>query len=408
MNTDLEPGNYPYKLPYLSRPADENLTGQWCVTYSVFSFDKNKLVRKRVIVTGYSVAERHRVATDIIAELTNYLKGGKAYVGTKPKQTARPRPEPPVLNLNDAGSIPIEKAVPEYLAYCKKVHARNTFKSYRTAVMDLLAYLERHHRPQATLAQFSSAGAIEFLHELITVVGVNNRSRNNRKGYIGTFFNHWIGLDRSKKLGKAGNPFEDKSIKKLPQVSNKHQAYSERQQAEYRQVCEDLGLDYLLTFNRWLYYTLMRPHEELRLLRVRDVRTHMIYVTGESAKTNDGGFVNIPLPLEELIQQQRIREYPGHYYVFTTSGEPGPVCVGPKFFYRRHQQVIEKLGMVGSGHDMYSWKHTGAIALWNATKDIELIRQQARHTDIKQTIEYLRDLGVRMVNDDKIHRFPRF
>ncbi|RIV19837.1 hypothetical protein DYU11_23205 [Fibrisoma montanum] len=87
------------------------------------------------------------------------------------------------------------------------------------------------------------------------------------------------------------------------------------------------------------------------------------------------------MPLEQLIQQQGVRNYPGHYYVFSAGGTPGPTMVGNKYFYRRHVKVMEKLNLVGPGHDIYSWKHTGAVALWNATKDIELIRAQARHSE---------------------------
>ncbi len=131
-------------------------------------------------------------------------------------------------------------------------------------------------------------------------------------------------------------------------------------------------------------------------------------MSGATAKDNEGEFIDIPLPLEQLIQAQQIRDFPGHYYVFSAEGQPGAEMVGPKYFYRRHVQVLQRISLIDSGHDMYSWKHTGAVALWNATKDIELIRIQARHSDIKQTIEYLRDLGIRLANDDKIHKFPVF
>ncbi|MBN8820891.1 MULTISPECIES: hypothetical protein [unclassified Spirosoma] len=314
----------------------------------------------------------------------------------------------PGADIEITPSLPIAKAAHIYIAFCKKALAANTFKSYRTGVMKLLGYLERHRRGNLVLDKLEVADVNEFLNELITVDGVSNRTRNNIKGACGTFFNYFAKLDRSKKLKKQGNPFEDEDVRMLPFVQNKHQSYSLPQPKQYREACEKLGLDNLLTFCRWMYYTLMRPHEELRRLRVRDVRTKVIYVSGDNDKTNEGDYVDIPLPLEQLIQQQKIRDFPGHYFVFSQSGTPGPVMVGPKFFYRRHVKVLEKMKLEDSGHDMYSWKHTGAIALWTATKDIELVRQQARHSNIKQTIEYLRDLGVRLADDDKIHKFPVF
>ena len=408
MNQDFTEQKLPFKEPKLSRPTDDDLTKQWVVDYGVWSFDENRIIRKRRVITGPTVTDRLAFAQAVIDELTKILSTGTAYVGTKPK-VHKPKPvadpakpvEQPI-----SPSFKISRAVEIYIDYTRKAHSPNTFKTYRSGVMALLTYLERHHRLDCTFAQFQLADAVEFLNEIVTVEGNSNRTRNNIKGHVCTFFNHFISLDRSKKLKALGNPFADEDIGKLPQVQNKHQAYSTKQQQQYREICEELGQTYLLTFCRWMYYTLMRPHEELRRLRVRDVRTKLIYVTGNSAKSNEGDYVDIPLPLEQLIQQQKIRDYPGHYFVFSASGEPGVEMVGPKFFYRRHVKVVGKMNLTGSGHDMYSWKHTGAIALWTATKDIELIRHQARHSDIKQTIEYLRDLGLRLADDDKIHKFP--
>lgn len=399
----------PWKEAKLTRPLDDNLNAQWCVTYYVWSYDKDALVRKRVLLLAPSIEQRLIDAALVIEETNAYLKDGRAYVGTKPEQ-AKPvlRPAPKVIadELVVSPKLPVQRAVTDYVAYTNKTFNYNTFKSYRNAVMSLWDYLERHQRGQLTLGEFSRVDATQYLKELITVVGVSSRTRNNMAGFLCTFFNHYIELDRSGKLKREGNPFAD--IGKLPQVKHKHQSYSLRQQQDYRQACADLELNYLLTFCRWMYYTLMRPHEELRRLRVRDLGTYTIYVSGDSAKDNEGEYVDIPLPLEQLIHEQKIRDYPGHYFVFSAAGQPGPDMVGPKYFYRRHVQVLERINLTDSGHDMYSWKHTGAIALWNATKDIELIRNQARHSDIKQTIEYLRDLGIRLANDDKIHKFPVF
>lgn len=404
---DFKLGEFPWKEPRLSKPADNDLTKRWIVDYGVWSYDEKKIVRKRVNVKGKTVAERLARAKAIIATLEK--RAGSMYVGTRPAglPSLKITPAPTQTDIISP-SLPIAKAVHIYIAYSKKALAGNTLKSYRTAVMKLLGYLERHKRSNLAIGSLEVSDVNEFLTELITIDGLSNRTRNNIKGACGTFYNYFAGLDKSKKLKKQGNPFEDPDVRMLPQVQNKHQSYSLPQQKQYREVCESLGLNQLLTFCRWMYYTLMRPHEELRRLRVRDVRTKVIYVSGDNDKTNEGDYVDIPLPLEQLIQQQKIRDFPGHYFVFSQSGTPGPVMVGPKFFYRRHVKVLKEMNLEDSGHDMYSWKHTGAIALWTATKDIELVRQQARHSSIKQTIEYLRDLGVRLADDDKIHKFPVF
>ena len=46
------------------------------------------------------------------------------------------------------------------------------------------------------------------------------------------------------------------------------------------------------------------------------------------------------------------------------------------------------------GQTLYSWKHTGAIKLYQATKDMKKVQRQCRHWSITETDNYLRDLGL--------------
>jgi integrase len=66
------------------------------------------------------------------------------------------------------------------------------------------------------------------------------------------------------------------------------------------------------------------------------------------------------------------------------------------------------MGLPDDGaYDMYSWKHTGVISLWNATQNIRLIQQHCRHSTAAQTEDYLRDLGI-IVRHTQIQDFPEF
>jgi hypothetical protein len=47
----------------------------------------------------------------------------------------------------------------------------------------------------------------------------------------------------------------------------------------------------------------------------------------------------------------------------------------------------------------------GVIALYKATKDLMLVKEQCGHSDISQTVQYLRDLGVFHYSNE-INRFP--
>ncbi len=65
----------------------------------------------------------------------------------------------------------------------------------------------------------------------------------------------------------------------------------------------------------------------------------------------------------------------------------------------------QPLKLTDRPYDLYGWKHTGVIALYQATKDVKLIQRQCRHSSLDQTDKYLRDLGL-FLNDEQLSDFP--
>ncbi|MEZ0485457.1 tyrosine-type recombinase/integrase [Fibrella aquatica] len=402
---------FPFKLAVLRKPADNDLTKQWVVEYHIWHITEKILKRKRVVLAQPTVKERLQAASDHIKDLNQALKTGRAFTGEKPAdeepwRVPIKRDRSPIVKSvpeKIAANRPIIPAIVEYLAFVKKTLARNTHMGYKTSLYSLMNYLNRHSKSHIWLGHFDQLEALTYLEEVITVEGNGNRTRNNRLNDASVFFNYYISRDQ--RTRSLINPFENLNL--LPYLKHKHQAYSKREQTAYRKACEELGFNQLLLFVRFIYYTLARPNEEVRRLRIRDIREKVIYITAESAKTSEGEYIDIPSPLAKLIETYKLRSFPDHYYVFSYNDEPGPDLIGPKYMYRRHIKVLEKMELTDTHHDVYSWKHTGAVALWEATKDIELVRRQCRHKDMKQTIEYLRDLGVHADNE-KIHQFPEF
>ncbi|GAB3767872.1 hypothetical protein GCM10028818_01390 [Spirosoma horti] len=391
---------YPYKEPFLSKPDDNDLAKQWVVEYGVWSEKHRKIKRKRVVLSGKTVEARLADAKQVIKEVKKLLKEGHV---VDPEEPVKPvvSPVQKVATLND---IAITDAIEQYLVFVKQALSGNSLKTYTTALRLLKRYLIRHKPKKYRLTQFSTVDAQEFLDELITVEKLSNRTRNNTRGSVTTFFKFFIKRDKTKKF--KDNPFEDSS--KLPQNNHKHKAFSDRQREAFRKYCEEHGYEQLMLFCQFIYYTFFRPGEEVRRMKIGDIRKTAVFIPAEHAKNDDAEYVEIPQVFERIIKQHKIREFPETHYVFSYDDQPGPDLLGPKYIYRRHVEVLKAIGLEATGHDLYSWKHTGAIALWEATQDIDLIKRQCRHSDIKQTIVYLRDLGIRIDNSDQIHKFPDF
>ena len=200
------------------------------------------------------------------------------------------------------------------------------------------------------------------------------------------------------------NPFL--KVNKRKGVSGQHIPYSADQVKEFKKVClQKVGDEQLWLFVNFIYFGFLRPAEEAQKLQIKHILNRTIVIPGEIAKNNLTEHIRIPKGLEKLIQQYDLRSYPPGHYVFSKSGKPGPKPVGNKYMYMHNRKILELANIIDQDYDLYGWKHTGVIALYQATKDIKLIQAQCRHKDINTTDKYLRDLGL-FLDEDALDRFP--
>lgn len=102
------------------------------------------------------------------------------------------------------------------------------------------------------------------------------------------------------------------------------------------------------------------------------------------------GYVAISIALEKVIEHYKLRSYRPTHYVFSINGHPVPEPVGISYFYKRHVKIIRDLDLFEHDYDLYSWKPTGAVALYRQSKDILRVQKHCRHSSPDQTYTYLR------------------
>ena len=233
----------------------------------------------------------------------------------------------------------------------------------------------------------------EFFNYLKIELKLANKSFNNHR----TMFHATIQclIDQNQKLFGGVNPI--RVVKFLKTKTKKHAAYSIDQMNMITGAAEKHGDFQFILFIKFIYFTLARPKKEIRLLQVKDIRMHMkriLFVAG-NAKTQEQ-YVGIGKPLAKIIEDSGILNFEPNDYVFTVAGTPGKTPTGKKYFYLRLVKYLEETGLdeVNPDFTLYGFKHTGAIQLYMATKDIKLLQRQCRHTTVSQTDQYLRHLGV--------------
>lgn len=381
---------HPYKLCKL-RDSNGDLSKIWYVEYYVYDVLTEDLKRKRVVVNHKTAKERHDFAKETIKEIDKLLKAGavlnKSKVPTNKKDITEVK----------SGTL-LTDAIEFFINFKRSIVQQNTLSNYTTDLNRFKIFLKKKDIESIKLKEFSAMKALNFFDYLITETTLSNRSRNNTTDTLSTLFAFYL----ERKI-ITENPFEN--INDLPAPAKKHAAFTNKMAKDLMKEAKNKSYGQLYLFLSFIYYTFLRPTKEVRLLKVADIKTNTLRINSTNAKDDETEHVMIPPPLRKIIDEYEITKYPDNYYVFSNDCVPGPKPVHKKYFYYRHRIILEKFGLLDDEYDVYGWKHTGVIALWEATQNMELIRQQCRHEDIATTQKYLRDLG-QFVDYDQINKFP--
>ena len=200
-----------------------------------------------------------------------------------------------------------------------------------------------------------------------------------------------------------------KRLKTKP--SSRHQPYTKEEMTRIKQACIDKGEHELLLFISFTYYSFIRK-SELSELRIEDIKKDKIVVHGSIAKNKKTGFVQIAPGLEKIIQEYKLRECPQNHLIFGKLGFPGTEKIASYFFYERFLKLLEAIGMEKGNRTLYSFKHSGVIALYSQIRnfqDLRFLQEQCRHSSFAMTEKYLRELGLILPTDTTIlESFPEF
>jgi integrase len=380
-----------YTTPVLKKgkPIDETLKGtaklaeqakqakqEWYVEYY---FDG---VRKKVTgginrIKDYK--EKQDEADSLLLSIINKLNSG--FNPNNPTQ---------YLEEIQKQNIPFADCIKIFLDYHKKHQSRtSTIASYKSK---LNHFKEKY--PDIQLADITTKHLEEFVIEKVTGGQYSQKSVKLAKGIFSAFFTIMIELGYV-----TENPVAtfNKKIKSFKQVEESHLPYSEDQLKNVMQWLDDNDA-YGALFVRFIYYTCVRP-SELKQLKVGDidVARRSLVIRAAYKKVTSGeikdDIINIPLSfIPELKKLNLDTHDKKHFLLGSTETIISETPVSKNTPYRRLVKCLEALGLNGQGYDLYSIKHTSNINRWRSGWLIDQIMVANRHTNINQTLTYLRDI----------------
>lgn len=348
-----------------------DLTRSWYIYYSVENPATGKLVRYKLkgdLNKASGLRERRKVASEMIDEINELLRSGwNPYVSRELKHRT------------------LEEVIADFLELKKASLRPRSWQSYKYCSSGFLKWIEKTHQPVIYPKDVTVSIARGWVDSMVKS-GKAGKSVNISKEMVKTLFRMMVEREIIDK-----NPFD--RIPPQPQDQGKNRAFT-REEMEliwsHLNTPERYG-QYM--FTRLIYFCYIRPIEIIRLRRSNiDLHKNIITISGDQSKNRKTQSIVIP------------DAFTGELSLFLKGADPGDFIMGTKFrpgkrpmsrniVSLRINQVLDELGF-DSDYTLYSFKHSGVVAAYQAGIDLYSISRQLRHHSLVITQIYLKSLGL--------------
>lgn len=381
---------YPHKKPRLVTHKND-IDKQWYIEFGQWSFDKNKIVRKRWY-RGFnkikSLEKRYEYGMRKCRELQKLLP--YSYQGVDPGLNKEPLEVQPKEVSKKIDSI--EKLIKVIVDDLYK--NKNGYNNYISIARKWFAYTETLIAI-TSLQSFKKSDAQIYVDYMEHQEQLSAVTISNRVSVLKAIFNKAKQRDYIE-----NNPFENLKLPKKV-ITSKNKAYSHYEIAMVKKEANE----FIWLICQFIYYTYIRPIEITRL-KVKNVLldADKILITADDSKNSKSAYIAIPKSLKKLLIAYGIKNYPGHYYLFSRFEQPSETKLSKNHLAKEYKKITKKLDF-DKDLTLYSWKHTGVVFAYKNGVDIKAIQLQCRHHSVSQTDTYLKSLGF-MDNDEFMKGIP--
>ena len=277
-----------------------------------------------------------------------------------------------------------------------KVHKEYSHKeALQKALLDKLALSNSKHHQY--LLKYVCKQLIEELdgdvlmrQSIKTVLNrySNNTSYNTIRRYV---------LNLCNQAGVYGLPTE--SFKPIPKLRQKEVLHKPIHDIsilleEIKSYNENLYLCCLLT-----YGCLLRPHREVRELKWGDFSGDFKYISlsGDRNKSGRNRVVPVPKYIRSVLRPDKAR-----FNVFSGCEKP----FSPDYFKGLWSRFKKRSKLIEQNQTLYSFRHTGAINIYQRTGSVEKLKSAMGHSSILISLAYLRGLDVPELTVNDMPQLP--
>ncbi|RPD51161.1 site-specific integrase [Paracnuella aquatica] len=144
-----------------------------------------------------------------------------------------------------------------------------------------------------------------------------------------------------------------------------------------------------------MYGCFLRPHREIRLLQRRHLNEACTTITlsGTENKSKRIRVVRLPNYVTQALIAANVYKLAPEHFLIGGSAKPvnedyfTTVWTREKKKFPKHLELLEC-------QTLYSFRHSGAVAVYEKTKDPFKVQQAMGHSSLTVTLRYLRSLGI--------------
>ena len=142
------------------------------------------------------------------------------------------------------------------------------------------------------------------------------------------------------------------------------------------------------------YTMLLRPHREVRCLSFGDFNSDFTQVSLSGSKVKSKR--NRVLPVPEVVRAEVLERFKGNRKdnLFTLNEAP----YNRDYFKTLWSRYKNQSHLLEQDQTLYSFRHTGAIKVFEKTGSLQKLQQVMGHSDMKVSLTYLRGLEVKQLD----------
>ena len=368
----------PNNLPRFTQPVirkGDGKPGSWYIEFYFQHPDTGNMVRhriksatrfggKKITALITSAKARQSYFSQLLVEVSGQLAAGwSPYINT-------PAPEPVQL------PSPIVQVLQHIEKELQNIRPR-TRANYLQAASKFIQYLQSHYPGIREIQDITHEAATGFLATQCQRPASQNSFIRSLKAVFSSI---------AKSHNMKHNPFQKVALLREIPTANTPYTIAEARNIMQVAAARHPALFLAIAFE---YYAFMRPNE-IRMLQRKhiDLETMTLTIPGRIRKR--GRTTTIPIHYDlGILLGGRVQGLDWEDWIFD-NGQGMPVN---RFYFATAWSRIKKELDIRTGQTLYSFKHTGAINLYQATKDVYLVSRMCGHQDISTTEIYLRGLG---------------